>query len=65
MYYETIRKLEKTGVSSEYIQGWANGFLGNPRREEQRTNDAYEAGYEDGEAKATNQAEQFTERSSR
>lgn len=60
MYYETIRKLEKTEVDPEYIQGWANGFLGNPRREEQRTNDAYEAGYEDGEANVTDQAERFT-----
>ncbi len=60
MYYETIQKFEKTGVNSEYVQGWANGFLGNPRREEQRTNEAYGAGYEDGEAKVTDQAEKFT-----
>ena len=46
MYFETIQKLEKMGVNSEYIQGWAGGSLGNPRREEQRTNDAYDAGYE-------------------
>ena len=59
MYYETIQKLEKTGVDAEYIQGWASGFLGNPRREEQRSSDAYEAGYEDGEARVTDQAERF------
>ena len=61
MYFETIQKLEKMGVNSEYIQGWAGGFLGNPKREEQRTNDAYDAGYEDGEANVTNQAEQFVD----
>ena len=61
MYYETIQKLEKTGVNSEYVHGWASGFLGNPRREEQRTNAAYEAGYEDGSGLVTNQAEQFTD----
>ena len=61
MYFETIQKLEKMGVNSEYIQGWAGGFLANPKREEQRTNDAYDAGYEDGEANVTNQAEQFVD----
>lgn len=59
MYYETIQKLEKMGANSEYIQGWAGGFLANPEREEQRTNAAYEAGYEDGKANTTDQAEQF------
>ena len=61
MYFETIQKLENMGVNSEYIQGWAGGSLGNPKREEQRTNNAYDAGYEDGEANVTNQAEQFVE----
>lgn len=61
MYFETIQKLEKMGVNSEYIQGWASGSLANPKREEQRTNDAYDAGYEDGEANVTNQAEQFVD----
>lgn len=55
-YYETIDKLEKAGVQSEYIQGWVGGFLGNPKREEQRLTDAYTAGYGDGENKSTNNA---------
>ncbi len=59
MYYETVDKLEKMGVDREYIQGWAGGFLGNPKREEQRVTAAYEAGYEDGESKETTNAEQF------
>lgn len=52
-YYETINTMEKTGVSPEYINGWACGYLHNPKREEQRVNDAYEAGYTDGWEKKT------------
>jgi len=51
VYYETIDKMEKSGVDKEYINGWAGGFLHNPKREEQRVNKAYEAGYNDGTAK--------------
>ena len=47
-YYETVTKLEKMGADKEYVQGWMGGYLHNPRREEQRVNDAYNAGYEDG-----------------
>ena len=56
-YYETIDKMEKSGVDAEYINGWASGFLHNPKREEQRVTDAYEAGYSDGwEGKTDNYA---------
>jgi len=51
VYYSTIDKMEKAKVSREYVVGWASGFLQNPKREEQRLNDAYEAGYSDGEEK--------------
>lgn len=47
-YHQTITDLEKQGVSSDYILGWASGFLGNPKLEEQRISDAYQVGYEDG-----------------
>jgi hypothetical protein len=47
-YYDTIDKMEKAGVQREYILGWASGYLQNPKVEEQRVTDAYEAGYEDG-----------------
>lgn len=57
MYFETIDKLEKKKVSPEYIQGWVGGFLANPSREEQRVNEAYTAGYEDGENRTTDAAE--------
>ena len=50
-YYAAIDKMEKANVSREYIVGWASGYLQNPKVEEQRLNDAYEAGSEDGEAK--------------
>lgn len=58
-YYQTIDRLEKMGVDREYIQGWIGGFLGNPKREERRLTEAYEAGYEDGENQVTDAAEQF------
>ena len=50
-YYEAIDRMEKQRVDPEYINGWASGFLHNPKREEQRANDAYEAGYAHGHEK--------------
>ena len=47
-YYETVDRMQKQGVDPEYINGWAGGFLHNPKREEQRLNEAYEAGYTHG-----------------
>jgi hypothetical protein len=47
-YRDTIDLLEKKGVDPEYINGWASGYLHNPKREEQRLTPAYEAGYKDG-----------------
>ena len=51
IYHDAVDKMEKDGVDAEYIQGWQGGFLCNPVREEQRVNDAYNAGYEDGTAR--------------
>ena len=53
VYYETIDKMEKKSVDPEYINGWASGFLHNPKREEQRANEAYDAGYAAGWEKQT------------
>ena len=50
-YNESIDKMQKAGANNDYVLGWAGGYLGNPEREEQRVNEAYEAGYEDGQAK--------------
>lgn len=47
-YYDAITKMEKAGVDPEYISGWASAYYLNPKREEQRLNDAYNAGYEKG-----------------
>lgn len=47
-YYEAIDRMEKQKVDPEYINGWASGYLHNPKREEQHVNDAYEAGYAAG-----------------
>ena len=53
VYHETISKMESENVNKEYILGWAGGYQGNPDREEQRLNEAYSAGFEDGKAKKT------------
>lgn len=50
-YHATVSKMEKMNVNKEYIQGWMGGYLDNPMREEQRVNEAYEAGYEDGKSR--------------
>jgi len=47
-YHKTVVEMENAGVDPEYVQGWQGGFLVNPKREEQRVTEAYEAGYEDG-----------------
>jgi hypothetical protein len=48
LYRTTIVEMEKNNVNAEYIQGWVGGFMGNPKREEQRLTEAYEKGFEDG-----------------
>jgi hypothetical protein len=58
-YYTAIDKMEKAGVDAEYIDGWACGFLRNPKREEQRVSEAYEAGYEDGSAENSDGYQQW------
>ena len=62
-YYDTIVKMEKAGVDPEYVLGWQSGFLRNPPREEQRANDAYTAGYEDGKARKTDGFEGWVKKS--
>ncbi len=52
-YYDAVTKMEEMGVDPEYIQGWEGGYVLNPKREEQRLTEAYEAGYEDGRARTT------------
>lgn len=52
-YRDAITKMEAMNVQSEYILGWQGGYLGHPMREEQRLTEAYEAGYEDGGEKNT------------
>lgn len=52
-YYEAIDQMSKNGVDPEYINGWASGYLRNPKREEQRLTAAYESGYAHGLEKNT------------
>lgn len=47
-YYDAVVAMEQAGANSEFVQGWQNGYLHNPMREEQRLNEAFEAGYEAG-----------------
>ena len=50
-YYDFTTKMENEAVNADYVEGWQSGYVLNPPREEQRTTEAYEAGYEDGKAR--------------
>ena len=50
LYHDTVARMQNADVDPEYVQGWGGGFMGNPRREEQRITEAYEAGYSAGES---------------
>lgn len=50
-YYDSVVTMEQAGVDAEFLQGWQNAYLLNPEREEQRMNEAYEAGYAAGKEK--------------
>ncbi len=52
-YRDAVTKMEEMQVNPEYVLGWQGGFLGHPKREEQRLTEAYEAGYEDGAVKTS------------
>ena len=59
-YYDAVTKMEGMNVNEENIQGWQAGFLQNPKREEQRVTEAYEAGYADGEEKSSDNFANWT-----
>ena len=59
-YYDAVTKMEGMNVNEEYIQGWQAGFLQNPKREEQRVTEAYDAGYADGEEKSSDNFSNWT-----
>jgi hypothetical protein len=58
-YYDTVTKMENEGIDPEYMDGWMSGYLHNPLREEQRITDAYQAGYDDGQEKKTDNMGNF------
>lgn len=58
-YYDTVDKMEKAGINDEYMNGWMCGYLHNPKREEQRLNEAYDAGYDDGYNQNTDSMDKF------
>lgn len=59
-YYDAVTKMEEMNVQKEYKLGWMGGYLQNPMREEQRVTEAYEAGYNDGGEKTTDNFSQWT-----
>ncbi len=59
IYYQTITELESKNIAREYIIGWASGYLGNPKIEEQRLTEPYEAGYADGRKGSTDNAKNW------
>jgi len=52
-YYEACTRMDQMGINPEYLLGWQNGYWLHPLREEQRVNDTYSAGYNDGKARST------------
>lgn len=58
-YYQTVDEMQKLEVEKEYVQGWIGGYMKNPKREEQRITEAYEAGYADGEKQDTSNFESW------
>ena len=58
-YRDAITQMEGLSVNPEYVLGWQGGYLGHPKREEQRVTEAYEAGYEDGGSESTENFNQW------
>ena len=50
-YYDAIDQMQKMKVERNYMLGWIGGYMGNPKVEEQRITESYEAGYTDGESR--------------
>ncbi len=47
-YHDAVDRMQALEVREDYVIGWIGGYLHNPKIEEQRITDAYEAGYADG-----------------
>lgn len=52
-YYDAVDQMQKLKVDRNYMLGWIGGYMSNPKVEEQRLSESYEAGYTDGESKDT------------
>ena len=61
-YRDATAKMEEMGVDSDYVLGWQGGYLGHPKREEQRVTDAYDAGFTDGEERTTDNFSQWVKK---
>ncbi len=60
-YYDAVDQMQKLSVKREYMLGWIGAYMHNPKREEQRVTEAYEAGCEDGEKADTSNFEKWVE----
>jgi hypothetical protein len=61
-YYDAVTEMEKMHVEQDYVLGWMGGYLQNPAREEQRSTEAYEAGYTDGGERNTGNFAQWAKK---
>ena len=61
-YRDAVTQMEEMNVQEEYVLGWQGGYLGHPKREEQRVTDAYDAGYTDGEQRTTDNFSQWVKK---
>ncbi|HEY5739658.1 MAG TPA: hypothetical protein VIW27_08025 [Gammaproteobacteria bacterium] len=61
-YRDAIAQMEEMNVQAEYVLGWQGGFLGHPLREEQRITEAYQAGYDYGQEKSTENFSNWVEK---
>jgi hypothetical protein len=61
-YRDAITQMEEMNVQAEYLLGWQGGYLGHPLREEQRITEAYQASYDDGQEKTTENFSNWVEK---
>ena len=50
-YYDAVDEMQRMKVERNYMLGWIGGYMGNPKVEEQRITESYQAGYTDGESR--------------
>ena len=59
-YYDAVDQMQKMKVDRNYMLGWIGGYMHNPKVEEQRVTESYQAGYADGENEDTKNFHSWT-----